>query len=210
MAAAAVFDIGNVLIRWDPAQLYNRLIGDEAERRRFLAEICPQHWNETFDRGAPMEQGVAAHAARHPAHADLIHAWWQRWPEMLGPAIEGSVACLRALRARGAKVYALSNFAADTFEIARTLYPFLDDFDGRVISAHVGSIKPEPEIYARLEAMAGLPPEALFFTDDSPANVAAARARGWRAHLFTGPRGLIRALIDNDLLAPHEAPRLED
>jgi 2-haloacid dehalogenase len=208
MASAVVFDIGNVLVRWDPERLYRRLIADDAARRRFLTEICPSDWNATFDRGAPMPEGVAAHAERHPAHADLIHAWWQRWPEMLGPAFEGSVACLRALKASGVKVYALSNFAAETFEIARTLYPVLDAFDGRVISAHVGLIKPEPEIYARLEEIAGLPPAELFFVDDLPANVQAARARGWRAHLFTGEGGLVRALIDNGLLAPHAAPRI--
>jgi 2-haloacid dehalogenase len=208
MAAAAVFDIGNVLVRWDPERLYGRLIGDGAARKRFLTEICPPAWNAAFDRGEPMPAGVAAHAARHPAHADLIHAWWERWPEMLGPAFEGSVACLRALKASGVKVYALSNFAAETFEIARTLYPVLDEFDGRVISAHVGAIKPEPAIYERLEAMAGVAPDALFFIDDLAVNVQAARARGWRAHLFTGEGGLVRALIDNGLLAPHAAPRI--
>jgi 2-haloacid dehalogenase len=210
MRAAVVFDIGNVLIRWDPERLYRRLILDDAARRRFLTEVCPPAWNERFDRGEAMPAGVEAHAALHPAHADLIRAWWERWPEMLGPAFEGTVACLRALKAKGTPVYALSNFAADTFEIARRLYPVLDEFDGRVVSAHVGLVKPDPAIYALVEDLAGLPPEALFFVDDLPANVAVARARGWRAHRFNGEGGLVRALLDHDLLAPHEAPRLED
>jgi 2-haloacid dehalogenase len=200
--AAVVFDVGNVLIEWDPRKLYDRLIPDPAERTRFLTEICPPAWNARFDRGEPMPEGAAAHAAAHPAHAALIRAWWERWPEMLGPAIEGSVACLRALKAAGAPVFGLTNFAAETFAIARAAFPVLTEFDLCVVSAEERRIKPEPEIYAILEARAGLAPQALFFTDDSPANVAAARARGWRAHLFEGPEGLIRALAAEGLPTP--------
>jgi 2-haloacid dehalogenase len=156
-----------------------------------------------------MPEGVSRHAERHPAHAELIRAWWTRWPEMTGPAIEGSIACFEALKAKGRPVFGLTNFAEDTWVIAEKLYPVLTCFDAVVVSAREGRIKPEPEIYAALEARAGLPPEALFFTDDSPANVAAARERGWTAHLFRGAHGLRQALIEADLLKPHEAPMLD-
>ena len=204
--AAMVFDIGNVLVEWRPEALYEKLIAEDAARARFLREICPPEWNARFDRGEPMPEGVEAHAERHPEHAELIRAWWLRWPEMFGPAIEGSLACLRAVRATGLPVYGLTNFAAETFEIATKMYPALTEFDGVVVSAHLGRNKPEPEIYAALEAMAGVAPEALFFADDSFPNVEAARARGWTAHHFRGAAGLRQALIEADILKPHQAP----
>jgi len=203
---AMVFDIGNVLVAWRPEALYARLITDDAARARFFSEICPPEWNARFDRGEPMPEGVEAHAEANPEHAELIRAWWTRWPEMFGPAIEGSIACLRALKAKGTPVFALTNFAAETFALAQEMYPVLTEFDGAVVSAHVRRNKPEPEIYAALEAMAGVPPEALFFADDLLANVRAARARGWTAHHFRGATGLRQALIESGLLAPHEAP----
>ena len=210
---AAVFDIGEVLVQWRPERVYDRLIADEAERARFRAEICTDAWNAAFDRGAPMPEGVEAHAARHPAHADLIRAWWSCWPEMFAPAIDGSVALFRALKAAGVPVFGLTNFAAETFEIAQRMYPVLTEFDRVVVSAHVRRNKPEPEIYEALEReaaeAAGLAPDALFFTDDRAENVAAARARGWTAHLFRGPYGLSRALVETGLLAPHQLPRID-
>jgi 2-haloacid dehalogenase len=202
MRRAVVFDIGNVLLRWDPEKLYAPLIPDAAERRRFLSEICPPAWNLAFDAGAPMPEGVEAHAARHPAHADLIRAWWHRWPEMTGPLIEGSVACLHALKARGVPVFGLTNFAAETFEVARRLYPVLDAFDTCVVSAAVRCVKPDPAIYRILEARTGFAPDRLLFTDDSAANVAGARACGWAAHHFEGPAGLVAALEAEGFLEP--------
>jgi 2-haloacid dehalogenase len=197
---AVVFDVGNVLFHWDPEKLYARLIPDSGERRRFLTEICTPAWNLGFDAGLPMPEGVEAHAATHPEHADLIRAWWTGWAEMTGPQIDGSVACLRALKARGVPVLGLTNFAAETFAIARTLYPVLNEFDLCVVSADVKCVKPDPQIYAIVEQRSGFAPSQLFFTDDSPANVAAARARGWTAHLFDGPEGLRAALVEEGFL----------
>lgn len=205
-ARAVVFDVGNVLVEWRPERLYARLIADETARGRFLVEICSESWNARFDRGEPMPEGVEAHALAHPAEAELIRAWWRRWPEMFGPAIPGSVALLRALRAAGRPTLGLTNFAAETFALARRLYPFLEWLDPVAVSAEIGAIKPEPEIYAALEARCGLPPEALLLVDDRAENVRAARARGWEAHLFRGAAGLTRALTASGLLAPHQLP----
>ena len=202
--AAVVFDIGEVLLHWDPQRVYRRLIPDDGERARFLRDICPPEWNAAFDRGAPMPQGVAEHAERHPEHAALILAWWADWPQMIGPAIDGTVACLRALKAKGTPVYGLTNFAAETFEIARDMYPFLNDFDVCVVSAHVKRNKPEPEIYAELEARTGAAPHTLFFADDRPENIAAAQARGWHGHVFEHAEGLQAALIGHGLLRREE------
>lgn len=206
---AVVFDVGNVLIEWRPERLYEKLIVDPAARERFLSEVCPPAWNAEFDRGLSMPEGVEAHAQKHPAEAELIRAWWSRWPEMAGPAIEGSVALLRALKASGTPVYGLTNFAAETWEIATRAYPALTEFDAVVVSAEVGVIKPDPVIYEILERRTGRAPEALFFTDDSAPNVAAARARGWTAHHFRGAGGLRQALIEAGVLRPHQAPRLD-
>jgi 2-haloacid dehalogenase len=205
---AVVFDIPGVLVEWRPERLYARLIADEAQRARFLREICPPGWTAPFDRGAPTPEGVEAHALAHPAEAELIRAWWSRWPEMFGPAIPGAAALLRALKAAGRPTFGLSDFPAETFEIARRLYPFLDRLDLVVTSAQVGAIKPEPAIYAALEARCGFAPEALLLVDAGPASVAAARARGWRAHLHRGVGGLTRALTASGLLAPHQLPRV--
>jgi 2-haloacid dehalogenase len=201
---AMVFDIGEVLVRWDPVRVYARLIPDDAERARFFAEIMPPEVNASFDRGVPMPQGLEEHAARHPAHAGLIRAWWTEWTETFGPAVDGSVACLRALKAKGTPVYGLTNFAAETFPIAQKKFPFLTEFDVCVVSAHERVNKPEPAIYAALEARVPEPPEALFFADDKAENVAAAVARGWRGHHFTGPEGLQAALVEAGLLTADE------
>jgi 2-haloacid dehalogenase len=201
---AMVFDIGRVLIGWEPERLYERLIPDAEVRARFFREICPPEWNDAFDRGRPMPQGVAEDAARHPDHAPLILAWWERWREMIGPEIPGSVACLRALKRKGVPVYGLTNFAAETFVIAQEMFPFLTEFDAVVVSAHVRFNKPEPAIYAALEAAVPEAPGALFFADDKAENVAAAEARGWTGHVFTTPEGLQRALIGHGLLTADE------
>ncbi|MEO1000540.1 MAG: HAD-IA family hydrolase [Pseudomonadota bacterium] len=196
-AEAVVFDIGNVLIEWDPAKVYGPLLPDP---EAFFARTGLHEMNLAVDRGRPMGEAVAERATAHPADADLIALWESRWAEMARPAIPGSVALLEALRGRGVPVYALSNFGAETFEVARGMYPFLDLFDGRVISAHHRTIKPEARIYEILEEMAGRRGGGLFFTDDRADNIAAAAARGWQTHLFDGPEGLAAALRNAGLL----------
>lgn len=200
MPDAVVFDVGNVLVRWEPDCLYRDVLPDPQERRHFLTEICPPDWNARFDRGEPMPDGVAEHAARHPRYAEAVRAWWSRWPEMFGPAIEESVACFRALKARGVPVFGLTNFARETFDIARSTYPFLDEFDELVVSARVGAIKPEPEIYRILEDRGGIEASRLFFIDDLEENIAGARARGWAVHHFRDPSALRPALRGAGLL----------
>ncbi len=208
---AMVFDIGRVLFDWRPERLYAELIPDEAERARFFSEICPPEWNLAFDAGRPMPQGVEEDAQKAACARDaaLIRAWWARWPEMVGPEFAGSVACLRALKARGTPVYGLTNFSAETYPLAEEMFPVLREFDLCVVSGREGCVKPQPRIYEILEARTGRAPETLFFTDDSPANIAAAAARGWTTHLFEGPAGLARALARVGLLPADEAAQLE-
>jgi 2-haloacid dehalogenase len=187
---AVVFDLGGVLIDWDPRHLYRKLLADEAAVEEFLATVCTLEWNAEQDRGRPFAEGVAELVERHPAHADAIAAYHERWPEMLGGPIDGTVELLAELRADGVPVYALTNWSAETFGIARDRYEFLDWFDGVVISGEERMIKPDPAIFQLLLDRFGLDPEATVFIDDSEANVTAARQLGLDAVSFTDPTQL--------------------
>lgn len=200
---AVVFDIGRVLIDWRPQEVFDGLIGPD--RRAALFEAVPMMAaNLDVDRGAPFRATFAALAEAHPDWAREIMLWPEHWTEMVTPRIDGSVRLLHALKARGVPVFALSNFGDETFDIAQGLYPFFRDFDRRYISGRLKCIKPEPEIYAAVERDSGLAPETLLFADDSPDNVAAARARGWQTHLFDGPEGWAARLVAEGLLTQED------
>ena len=201
---AVVFDVGNVLVEWNPDAFYDRQIG-EARRRALFAGTDLHGVNLAADAGDSLRGGIAALAARHPEWATEIGWWNDRWAEIFTPAIPRSVHLLAALKARGVPCFALTNFGAETWETALTLYPFLGSFDRAFVSAHIRAIKPDPAIYAHVERQTGLAPEALIFADDSPANVAAARARGWHAHHFTDPDGWAERLVAEGLLTQAEA-----
>lgn len=195
-----VFDIGNVLIRWDPHCLYRKLIPDEAERVDFLTRICPGEWNLEMDRGKPFAQGVAERAALFPGKEALIRAYHERWVETLDGAIEGTVAILEELRALGIPCYAITNFNHETFDIAARHFPFLHWFDGIVVSGREGVLKPDRAIYDLLCTRHGLNAADCLFIDDSAANVEAARAAGMRAHHFSAPAELRAELKEAGLL----------
>ena len=201
---AVLFDIGNVLVEWHPERVYDRLIGAEA-RARLFAEVDLDGMNRAVDRGAPMRAAVAALAAQHPGRAADIQLWADRWAEMFAPVIDRSVRLLLALKARGVPVFALSNFGRETFQLAEAMHPFLRAFDRRFLSSDLGVLKPEPGIFAAVEAATGLAPATLLFADDKAENVAAAAARGWRTHHFTGPEGWAARLVAEGLLSEEEA-----
>jgi 2-haloacid dehalogenase len=201
-APAIVFDLGGVLIDWDPRHLYRRLFDDEAAMERFLAEVCTPAWNAEQDAGRPWSEAIESLARSHPEQRDLIAAFRARWLEMLGGAIDETVGILADLRAAGRPLYALSNWSAETFPIARPRFPFLDWFDGIVISGDVGICKPDPRLYRHLIDRYGLAPASTVFVDDSPVNVAAAAALGMTAFRFDGPAGLRRDLTALGLLPP--------
>jgi len=201
---AVVFDIGNVLFHWAPEAFYDRLLGP-ADSARLFAEVPLHAMNERVDNGAPLTGEIAALARAHPDWREAIVTWEARWIDLTGPVIDRSVRLLRALRRRGVPVYALSNFGRETFDIAESHYPFLEEFDHRVISAHHAAMKPDARIYEILEEETAQPPEALLFTDDKAENVAAAAARGWHIHHFEGPEGLASRLVATGLLTETEA-----
>jgi 2-haloacid dehalogenase len=196
-----VFDLGGVLIDWDPRYLYRKLLDDEAAVEEFLATVCTPEWNAEQDRGRPFAEGVAELVERHPAHAAAITAFHERWPEMLGGAVGSSVEVLAELRAAGVPVYALTNWSAETFGIARERFEFLEWFDGVLVSGEERMIKPDPAIFRLLLDRFGLDPAATFYVDDSEPNVDAAGRLGFDAVRFTTPAQLRRDLEARGLLS---------
>jgi 2-haloacid dehalogenase len=182
--AAVVFDLGGVLIDWDPRYLYRELIEDEAEMEHFLATVTTPEWNRAQDAGRPWAEAVEELAQRHPERRDLIEAYWLRWHETLGDAIQPSVAVLDELRATGLRLFALTNWSGETFPVARPRFPFLEWFDGIVVSGDERLIKPDPAIFRVLVDRYGLEPATTLFIDDQPDNVAAARELGFLAVRF--------------------------
>jgi 2-haloacid dehalogenase len=197
---AVVFDLGGVLIDWDPRYLYRKLLADEAAVEEFLATVTTLEWNAEQDRGRSFAEGVAELVERHPAHAAAIAAYHERWPEMLGGDIPGTVELLAELRAAGVPLFALTNWSAETFVYARERFEFLGWFDGVVVSGEERLVKPDPRLFRRLLDRFGLAPEATLFVDDSPANVTAARRLGMDAVRFTDPERLRRDLAGRGLL----------
>lgn len=191
---AVIFDLGGVLIDWDPRHLYRRLFDDADAMETFLAEVCAPAWNLEQDRGRPWPAAIAELAALHPDKADLIAAYRGRWPEMLNGAIAGTVAILESLDDAGIPLYALTNWSAETYPHAEQLYPFLGRFRAVVVSGRIGLIKPDAAIYHHAIARFGVDPTRTLFIDDSAKNVTGAEAVGLRALRFTGPEALARDL----------------
>lgn len=187
---AVVFDLGNVMLQWERDLLYRQVIPDPDRRAHFFEHVATMEWNLELDRGKPFDDAVAELSARHPAWADEIAAYRDRWPEMLGPADAAAVELLIELVERGVRTIGLTNFSAETFPIAEARFPFLQHFEGIVVSGREGVVKPEPAIFELVCDRYGLAPEALFFTDDSPVNVEGARSAGWDAVLWIGAEAL--------------------
>ena len=195
-----VFDLGNVLIRWDPRRAYRKLGGSEAEIEHFLAHVATSEWNRQMDAGKPFADAIAERKNRFPEHADWLEAWWTHWPVMLGDAISGSVDILRELKARGVPVYALTNWSAETFPIALERFEFLQEFRGIVVSGEVEKSKPDDDVYAHLTDDFGIAPESAVFIDDTEANVVTANRLGFYGIHFTTPDDLRRQLVALGLL----------
>ena len=189
-----VFDIGNVLLRWDPRNLYRKVFDDEARMERFLATALGIDFIVQTDVDPDFAGAVEARARAFPEFAKEVRLYDTRWIETLAGPIEENVALLRRLRAAGRPVHALSNFSTVKFAHAETLHAFLKDFDTRVVSGHVGVAKPSARIYEILFERAGRRPHELLFIDDSLPNVRAAEALGMAAIHYRPGVDLERAL----------------
>ena len=185
-----VFDIGKVLIHYDPDLPFSRLIPDQAKRKWFFDNVCTHEWNLEQDRGRDWQVAEALLIAEHPDEEENIRAFRGHWHEMVPYHYEDSVALMLGLIEDGRDVTMLTNFAADTFAEARRKFPFLHRPRGVTVSGEIGVIKPDRRIYEHHAATFGLEPAASLFIDDSQKNVDGAIAAGWQAVLFTSPKQL--------------------
>lgn len=183
---AVVFDLGGVLIDWNPRYVYRRMFASEADIDAFMAETGIMEMNASLDAGRPFAEGVAELAARFPHHAAPIRAWREQWPAMLGGAIDETVALLDRLRQGGIPLYALTNWSAETFPVAQARFDFLGWFRHIVVSGEVGLAKPDPRIFDIVLRWTDSAPHQTLFIDDSPKNVEAAKRLGFRTLHFTG------------------------
>jgi 2-haloacid dehalogenase len=195
-----VFDIGNVLIEWNPRNLYAKLFADPARMEWFLANVCNNSWNLEQDRGRPFAEAIIERIQRFPEWETEIRAYDTRWDEMVSGEIEGSVAALRALQHGGWPIYAITNFSREKYVDACRRFAFLNEFRGTIVSAQERMLKPSPEIFELFLSRYGLSAGECLFVDDSAANVAAAANLGFHAHHFGGAEGLHRELVRRGLL----------
>ena len=196
-----IFDLGGVLVDWDPRYLLRKTMpGREAEMEVLLAEVLNHEWNFERDKGDSWHEAMARAKREHPQWADVFDTYTQRWAETLGGAHEDSVAILRELKQRGTPLYALSNWSEEMFPHAEDRYDWLRLFDGIVVSGRVKMVKPDREIFDHLLERYGLHAEDVFFIDDHEPNVIAARSFGIAAHHFQGAAGLREALVAEGLL----------
>jgi 2-haloacid dehalogenase len=186
-----IFDLGGVLIDWNPRYLYRKLFdGDEAAMERFLGEICTNEWNLQQDAGRPFADACALLVERHPEQRDLIEAFHGRWIEMIGGPIDGTVEILTELKAKDTPLYALTNWSAETFPLAKARYDFLHWFQGTVVSGEEKLVKPDPRIYRLLLERYGIEPAASVYIDDNRRNAEVASELGLHGIHFTGPEAL--------------------
>jgi 2-haloacid dehalogenase len=202
-----VFDLGGVLLDWNPRHLYRKLFAEEAEMDRFLGEVCTPAWHAPHDRGASTSASCAELASRHPEISELIWAWSRRSEEMIGGVDAGSVEILRDVKEAGLPCYALTNMEAETYPLRLARYPFLGWFDGTVVSGREGVAKPDPAIFTRLLDRFGLTSATTLMIDDTEENLETASKLGMHTALFLSSRQLRTQLetagVLRRTLAPH-------
>ena len=202
-----MFDVGGVLLDWNPRHLYRKLFANQAEMEWFLAEVCSPAWHAPHDRGVSTAASCAELASRHPELSELIWAWSSRSEEMIGGVDAGSVEVLSAVRETGLPCYALTNMEAETYPLRLKRFPFLGWFDGTVVSGREGVAKPEPAIFRRLLDRFGLTPNTTLMIDDTKENLETASKLGIRTVLFRSSRQLRAELEAVGVLArSHTAP----
>jgi len=195
-----VFDLGGVLIDWDPRHLYRQLFSDPEEMEVFLRDVVSPDWNNEQDSGRTWAEATALLMEQHPQHEDMIRAYVDRWSDMLAGPIEGTVAILAEVRDAGCRIYALTNWSAETFPRARGLFPFLDWFEGIVVSGDERIRKPDPEIWRRTTERFKLDPATTVYIDDMPRNAEVAASLGFRAIRFESPEQLRAQLVELGVL----------
>ncbi|MBA4046222.1 MAG: hydrolase [Erythrobacter sp.] len=200
MQKAVVFDVGRVLFQWELRALFEKLIDDREELDWFLANVVTEEWHFDHDRGRALADMVPERIAQFPAYEAHINAYATRFNETVPGPVPGSHDLVERLAAAGVPLFCLTNFGDEFWQGFRPTQPIFDHFADIIVSGVEKVAKPEPRIYEIVEARSGRSGDALFFTDDNPANIEAAKARGWDAHLFTDAAGLEAALVRAGLL----------
>ncbi|GGH10456.1 HAD family hydrolase [Mucilaginibacter phyllosphaerae] len=201
MINTIIFDLGAVLIDWNPNYLYQKLFADEQERINFLANITTPDWNEEQDAGRSLQEGTELLVAQYPQHEANIRAFYGRWDEMLGNAIDGTVEIFKQLKDSGRyKIYALTNWSAETFPVAFARYDFLSWFDGIVVSGTEKMRKPAPEFYRLLLNRYQVKAAEALFIDDNLRNILAAEKQGIASVHFISPHQLKDALLSRGII----------
>ena len=196
-----LFDLGKVLLDWDPRYFYHRFFeNDPTGLEHFVREVVAQEWIVTMDAGTPASIAIEARCRAYPEHAQLIALWMQGWPSMLRGEIPGTLEILESLRAKNRRLYALTNFSAETWPLATARIPSLAWFEDVIVSGEHGLIKPDRRIYELAISRCRLDPSATVFIDDTIANVEAARACGLHARHFVSPQTLLADLRELGLL----------
>jgi 2-haloacid dehalogenase len=189
-----VWDVGNVIVRWDPRTLYSKIFRDPAARDDFLARVCTLDWHVETDRGLSPADNTERLLARFPEHEAPIRAWWDRWDEMFSGVIDETVEVMDALAARGVPQFGLTNMAQGSWPAIRAMTPAFEHLSYVLVSGEHGLIKPDPAIFRLLSEKVGMPPHDLLFVDDSARNVEAARDLGFHVCHYTGPESLRTAV----------------
>lgn len=187
---ALLWDVGNVIVRWNPRTLFAKIFKEPAELDWFLSHVCTLDWHCETDRGLSFEDNIARLAPLHPDHAEAITAWWDRWPEMFSGVIAETEAVMEDLAARGVPQFGLTNMSHQAWPGVQAMSPAFRHLQDVVVSAQERVIKPERRIYEIVLERTGLEPRDLLFVDDSAANIAAAEAMGFHTHLFSDPAAL--------------------
>ena len=197
---ALLWDVGNVIVRWDPRTLYAKIFKEPALLDRFLSHVGTLDWHAATDRGVTFADNIAALSAEHPDQAEPIAAWWGRWDEMFSGTIPETESVIEDLAARGVPQFGLTNMSTESWPGVQAMSPAFRHFQDTVVSAVERVIKPEPRIYQIVLERTGLEPADLLFVDDSAANIAAADALGFHTHHFTDPAELRSVIEKHGLL----------
>jgi 2-haloacid dehalogenase len=196
-----MFDLGGVLIDWNPRLLYRKVFAREAEMEHFLAEVCHGQWNWEIDAGKPFEQAIRERQGEVPEYKEQIGLWFTRWEEMLGDELPGTVAVLRELKAQDVPLFALTNWYRETFPRAKARFDFLGWFRDILVSGEERVAKPDPAIFHLATRRFGLVPAETVYIDDHRPNIDSALKLGFDAIHFTGAPALRQALVERGVLA---------
>jgi 2-haloacid dehalogenase/putative hydrolase of the HAD superfamily len=200
MATTLLWDIGNVIVRWNPRTLFDKIFPEPAACDRFLSHVCTMDWHLAHDRGVSFADNRVELIARHPEHAQAIIAWGDRWWEMFSGVIPETEAAIECLHARGVPQFGLSNMSPETFHGTVAMSPAFECLDSILISGEAGLLKPDPALFQLACDRFGFEPADVLFVDDNAQNIAAASALGFDTHHFTDPVALLPALEKRGLL----------